>query len=66
MLVDSQIENRGGSPVGRRVKGFDTLPYPMGEPLLLDEAALSQIPEQIGGTSLDAAVVSTSALYTLA
>jgi hypothetical protein len=43
-LVDSQIEHHGGSPVGRRVKGFDTLPYPMGDPLLLDEAALSQIP----------------------
>src|SRR6516162_4959915 len=44
MLVDSQIENHGGSPVGRWVKEVDTLPYPMGEPLLLDEVALSQIP----------------------
>jgi len=24
MLVDAQIEHHGGSPVGRRVKGFDT------------------------------------------
>jgi hypothetical protein len=45
MLVDAQIEHHGGSPVGRWVKKVDTLPYPMGEPLLLKEVALSQIPE---------------------
>jgi hypothetical protein len=30
-----------GSPVGRRVKGSHILPYPVGEPLLLNAATLS-------------------------
>src|SRR5215831_3016551 len=53
-----------GSPVGWWGRRSATSPYqPEGEPLLLNAAALSQIPKQIGESALGAEVGRTEAGY---
>jgi hypothetical protein len=60
-LIDAEIEHWWFScrVVGSKVSNF-TLP-PEGEPLLLNAAALSQIPTHFGGMAIRAEVLPTDA-----